>query len=202
MERGSTCFGARRRPRRTWEPISAAQSHFGYWVKRAELRVSAGLARKLEEWSIIPSEWAALREMYRPGRTSPIALARAIGMSKGGASKLIDRLVKKGFARKRVGRFDRRCRAVGLTRLGKGVVPHLAMLEDHSDSEFFGKLRAKARHYLVEALMRVAFARQDPGEYGADGGYGDTGKHCKSSANVTGPGVGRANRRQRLGLAA
>jgi DNA-binding MarR family transcriptional regulator len=43
-------------------------------------------------------------------------------MSKGGMSKLIDRLVKRKLVRKDVSEFDRRVRAVGLTAYGKDWV--------------------------------------------------------------------------------
>src|SRR6266487_56527 len=98
MERESTCHGAARRMRTTWEPIRGAQTLCSYWLQRAERRVSGVFARKLKKWGLIASEWAAIREMYgtyEPIRRSPVELGRVIGMTKGGASKLIDRLVAK-----------------------------------------------------------------------------------------------------------
>ena len=74
----------------------------------------------------------------------------------GGASKLVSRLVKKGLVRKTVGRLDRRFRAVGLTKLGKGLVPHPALLEGVIDRRFFGKLPRSMRHRFLEALKLVA----------------------------------------------
>jgi DNA-binding MarR family transcriptional regulator len=153
MERGSI---KRRLLRRAREPIDEAQALVGHWLKLADTRYSGRLARKLREWNIIASEWAALREIYQSGRQSPVDLARAIGMSKGGASKLVSRLVKKRLVRKTVGRFDRRFRAVGLTRLGEGLVPHLAILERDAERRFFRKLPIKMRHHFFEALKLVA----------------------------------------------
>jgi DNA-binding MarR family transcriptional regulator len=163
MELRITRRGGIRRRRCAWEPIGEPRSFFSYWLKRAQTEVSADFASHLKGWGIIPSEWAALREMYRPGRTSSVGLAWVIGMSKGGASKVIDRLVKKGLARRSVGKLDRRCRPVGLTRAGKSVVVLLSLLADDNETKFFGKLRRKARHYLMEALRQVASAgRKQP----------------------------------------
>jgi DNA-binding MarR family transcriptional regulator len=156
MERRATRLGGHRRLRRAWEPIPEPQFLCSYWLKRAETQVSSKLASTLKGMGIICSEWAALREMYRPGRTSSVALAQVIGMSKGGASKLIDRLVKKGLARRRVGELDRRCRPVGLTRAGKCIVLHLSMLVDRNEHDFFGNLPTKMRQYLMAELRRVA----------------------------------------------
>jgi len=66
---------------------------------------------------------------------------------------VIDRLVRKGFATRTVGELDRRCRPVGLTRRGKSLVPHLSMVADSHDHEFFRK--ANLRYHLTRALKRV-----------------------------------------------
>lgn len=153
MESRHSRSRARRRRRRTWELIGEAQFLCSYWLKRAETRLSSIFGRHLKDWNLIPSEWAALREMYRPGRTSSLGLAPVIGMTKGGASKVIDRLVRKGLARRSVGELDRRCRPVRLTRRGKYLVVHMAMLADVHDHEFFRN--ANLRHHLMRALRRV-----------------------------------------------
>jgi DNA-binding MarR family transcriptional regulator len=166
MERRATRHGARGLLKATWAPIGKAQWFFSYWLKRAETQVSGTLASELKLSGLIGSDWAALREMYRPGHTSSVSLAAVIGMTKGGASKLIDRLVKKGLARRSVGELDRRCRPVGLTRRGKCLVEqHLATLADLNEHEFFGKLPTKMRHYLMEALRRVASTARKPSVY-------------------------------------
>jgi DNA-binding MarR family transcriptional regulator len=159
MERGNIWPGARRRRRRIWEPIGEAQFLCTYWLNRAETRISSHFTRELKGWGLIPSEWAAMREMYRPGRASSLSLAAAIGMTKGGASKVIDRLVRKGLASRSIGKLDRRCRPVRLTRVGKNIVVLLAILADRHDSEFFHK--PNLRHHLMRALKRVVIhARQ------------------------------------------
>src|SRR5882724_6732828 len=136
MERGSSHLGGHRRRRRTWEPILEAQWLCSYWLKRADRRVSSTFARELKGSGLIASEWAALREMYGPGRTSSVGLAPALGMTKGGASKLIDRLVRKGLVTRRVGELDRRCRPVRLTYPARALVRYLAMLEEANDGDF------------------------------------------------------------------
>lgn len=39
------------------------------------------------------AEWVVMREMYDDEETSPSLLAERIGMTRGGVSKLVDRLV-------------------------------------------------------------------------------------------------------------
>ena len=143
-----------------WPPIGAPQQHVSYWVRLAEARFSENLTKMLEEWRLLPSEWGVLRELYGPGRRSPVELAKIIGMSKGGMSKLIDRLVKKELVRKEVAKLDRRFRAVGLTAYGKEWVEFIASLEKDLDRQFFGKLRGGGRYRLTEYLKRILTTRQ------------------------------------------
>jgi DNA-binding MarR family transcriptional regulator len=126
-----------------------------HWLKRAERQVSGRWARKLKLWNLIDSEWQALREMFKPGRTSPLALARAIGMSKGGASKLIERLITKGWAEKKTDRLDRRCRVVGLTIEGVWLVSRLATSEFLTDRKCFRRMGTRLRGELLKALKRI-----------------------------------------------
>jgi DNA-binding MarR family transcriptional regulator len=156
MERRSTRFRGRGLLRATWQPITQAQWLCNYWLKQADRRVSRYFAKALKASGIIASEWAALRELYKPGRNSSVGLATAIGMTKGGASKLVDRLVRKGLVSRTVGELDRRCRPVGLTRRGKNLVWHLAMSEEDADREFFPK--EKLRYNLTRALKSVVQA--------------------------------------------
>src|SRR6201991_2954397 len=127
-------------PRVILEPIRPARSHLNYWVRQTHQRFAKNFGQQLKEAGIIASEWAALRELYRPQRCSPVVLGQAIGMSMGGASKLVSRLVAKGLAVKETLDFDRRFRSVGLTKQGKGLVVFLASIEKDSDREFFGPL--------------------------------------------------------------
>jgi len=143
-----------------WPPIGAPQQHVSYWVRLAGTRFSENLAKMLEEWRLLPSEWGVLRELYGPGRRSPVELAKVIGMSKGGMSKLIDRLVERKLVRKDVSKFDRRVRAVGVTAYGKDWVEFIASMEKDLDREFFGKLRGGGRYHLTEYLKRILTTRQ------------------------------------------
>jgi DNA-binding MarR family transcriptional regulator len=153
MEAGSTRTGARRRQSKTWKRITQTQSLCSYWLKRADRHVSSSFARHLKACHLAASEWAAIRQLYRPNRMSPVEIAHAIGMTKGGASKLVDRLVKKGFAIKRVGEFDRRFRTVELTEGGRALVPRFARFVDNTDREIFGNLNRRRR--LLRTLKRV-----------------------------------------------
>jgi DNA-binding MarR family transcriptional regulator len=138
------------------QPVGEGDSYLRYWLQAASLRVTNSLASKLDEWDLVTGEWAVLQELYRPGRSNPVAVARVLGMSKGAASKLIDRLVTKRLVKRTAIESDRRSCGVELTSLGKIVVPVLATLEDDIEREFFGQLPTKTYDNLRDTLIEVA----------------------------------------------
>jgi hypothetical protein len=83
-----------------------------------------------------------------------------MGMSKGGMSKLIDRLVKKGYVAKEVQEHDRRFRGVWLTKHGRTCVPLIASKEKSADRTFFGPLRGTGRYRLKKSLKKILTVRQ------------------------------------------
>ena len=142
-------------PPLVWEPVKPRQSHLYHWVRDTDRRFARSFDRLLREIGIIASEWAALRELYRPQRWSPVDLGAAIGMSKGGGSKLVSRLVAKGLVIKETHDFDRRFRSIGLTRQGRELVVFLAPLVRAADREFFGSLGNNRRFWMTKWLKRL-----------------------------------------------
>jgi DNA-binding MarR family transcriptional regulator len=155
MSQTSAAELTRNSQRNVWLPIYAPQAQLSYWLRLAATRYSERFERELKCCEIIASEWAAIRELYRPGRLSPSDVARAIGMTKGGTSKLIDRLVEKGLVEKRIGQFDRRFRTVELTKYGQYLVKSLAISEARVDRRFFRRLRLISRCRLMNGLKRT-----------------------------------------------
>jgi len=158
MEAGFTHTGARRRRSRTWKRITQTQSLCSYWLKSADRHVSSSFTRHLKACQLVASEWAAMRQLYGPRRMSPVEIAHAIGMTKGGGSKLVDRLVKKGWAIKSEGEYDRRFRTVELTEAGRDLVQRFARFVSKTDCEIFGNLKRRRR--LLRILKRVVHTRQ------------------------------------------
>jgi DNA-binding MarR family transcriptional regulator len=133
-----------------------ARHYLTSWLRLAERRVARRWRGPLKTIGLLPSEWDALREMYKSRWTSTSEIARAIGMTKGGASKLIGRLIQLRLVRKEVHEIDRRYRPIGLNLAGELLVSHLADIEYECDQQTFCRLGHKQRHRLLEALKRVA----------------------------------------------
>jgi DNA-binding MarR family transcriptional regulator len=142
-------------PLPVWEPLRPPQSHLNYWVHTTDRSFARNFIRILKKTGIIASEWAALRYFYKPMWSSPLEVAAVIGMTQGGASKLVSRLVKKGLVVKKRQYFDRRFRSVGLTSKGRELVVFLASLEKNADREFSTPLGNNRRFRLTQYMKQL-----------------------------------------------
>ena len=99
-----------------------------------------------------------MREMFDDQETSPGLLAERIGMTRGGVSKLLDRLVSKRLVTRRDRSDDRRFQSIALTAAGRRLIPQLAELADQNDDEFFDPLSAAERNALISTMKKLVEA--------------------------------------------
>lgn len=130
-------------------------AHLGYWLRFVSNHVSAAFATKLAERDIAVAEWVALRLLLDSSSLAPSDLAHSMGMTRGGVTKLVDRLIAKGLIARRRGEVDRRYQTLALTREGRTLVPALAQLADRNDAEFFGHLKPAERMAIEAALKEI-----------------------------------------------
>lgn len=143
----------------TRPPVSDLQSHIGFWLRFVSNHVSHAFARKLLDSGVTAAEWVVLREMYNHQAISPSVLADITGMTRGAASKLIDRLVAKHFVTRQGRGDDRRFQEIELTPAGRKLVPALAAIADQNDKEFFTPLSSHERKVLIATLKKLVQAR-------------------------------------------
>ena len=138
--------------------VSGLTTHTGFWLRFVSNHVSYAFARRLLGSGVTVAEWVVLREMYDRGETSPGVLADLTGLTRGAASKLIDRLVVKTLITRRGRSDDRRFQDIELTPAGRRLVPKLAALADRNDEEFFTSLTSNERKALVTTLKKLVEA--------------------------------------------
>src|SRR5580704_3994378 len=135
--------------------VSDLKKHVGFWLRFVSNHVSQALARKLLDSGVTVAEWVVMREMFDDEETSPGVLAERIGMTRGGVSKLVDRLVMKKLVTRRERSDDRRFQSIALTAAGRRLTPQLAALADQNDEEFFHPLTAAERAALIRAMKKL-----------------------------------------------
>ena len=138
--------------------VSELKKHVGFWLRFVSNHVSHAFARKLLLSGVTVAEWVVMREMFDEEATSPGVVAERIGMTRGGVSKLVDRLVGKELVTRQDRSDDRRFQSIALTAAGRRLLPRLATLADQNDEEFFHPLSARERTALVAAMKKLVEA--------------------------------------------
>jgi DNA-binding MarR family transcriptional regulator len=138
--------------------VSDLKKHIGFWLRFVSNHVSYAFARKLQVSGVTVAEWVVMREMFDDEETSPGVLAERIGMTRGGVSKLVDRLVSKKLIARRERSDDRRFQSIALTAAGRRLVPQLAALADQNDEEFLHTLTTGERAALMATMKKLVQA--------------------------------------------
>ena len=138
--------------------VSDLKKHVGFWLRFVSNHVSHAFARKLLASGVTAAEWVVMREMFDDEETSPSVLAERIGMTRGGVSKLVDRLVSKRLITRRERSDDRRFQSIALTAAGRRLIPQLAALADQNDEEFFHPLSTRERAALIVTMKKLVQA--------------------------------------------
>jgi DNA-binding MarR family transcriptional regulator len=135
--------------------VSPLDAHLGFWLRFVSNHVSHAFQRKVEAHGVTVAEWVVLRQLLALGEVPPSRLADVMGMTRGGVSKLVERLHAKKLVSRSAGRDDKRFQSVGLTAAGRKLVPNLAALADANDAEFFGHLTDDQRDAVTDILKDV-----------------------------------------------
>jgi len=138
--------------------LAALESHLGYWLRVVSNAVSLEFRRQIEARGVTVAEWVVLRKLQDLGAVAPIAIAEALGVTRGAVSRLNDRLLAKELIAITPHPVDRRQQVVELTPSGRQLVPELAALADANDARFFGVLPASEREQLRRLLERLVVA--------------------------------------------
>jgi DNA-binding MarR family transcriptional regulator len=137
---------------------SQLTAHLGYWLRYVSNHVSQAFARKLATKDVTVAEWALMRVLYGQEPTLPSRLAARMGLTRGGVTKLADRLITKGLIARHASVSDGRAQTLELTAAGASCVPELAALADQNEAECFADLPDDDRQTL-ERILKETVAR-------------------------------------------
>jgi DNA-binding MarR family transcriptional regulator len=137
------------------KPVSALETHLGYWLRLVSNQVSHEFRRKLERRGVTVAEWVVLRKLLEAAPLAPSRVADALGMTRGAISKLNDRLLQKELIEIAASPSDGRQQLVSLTRRGQTLVPQLAAAADENDHDFFSVLTTAEQSTLRKLVMKL-----------------------------------------------
>ncbi len=135
--------------------VASLTSHVGFWLRVVSNHVSGAFADRLRAHGATVPEWVVLRILWDRPMAHPSDVAREMGLTKGGLTKLVDRLVARRWVRRTDDPDDGRARTLSLTPSGRALVPILAAEADANDAACFAALRPAERRSLVRTLQRL-----------------------------------------------
>lgn len=140
----------------TSSTTSALEQHTGYWLRALSNFVHQSFATALSEHGVTVAEWVTLRTLFDRDELLIGELARALGMTGGAVSRLVERLVRKQLVRREDSPHDRRAAIVRLSPAGRRLVPILARCADQNEEAVFGPLEPADRVTLDRLLRELA----------------------------------------------
>jgi DNA-binding MarR family transcriptional regulator len=130
-------------------------SHAGFWLRFVSNHVSGAFRHKLAGKGIAVAEWALMRSLFEHGEVAPSQLAVQLGMTRGGITKIADKLLARSLVFRIPDAGDGRAHALSLTAAGRRLVPILARLADDNDREWFGHLQPETVASLTKILRDI-----------------------------------------------
>lgn len=135
--------------------METAETRLGTLLQQAAGALALAEARASREHGVTAAEAALLRELHAAGAVAPSVLAERLGMTRGGVTKLVDRLKDKQLLVRARGRGDGRMQTIALTGAGARLVPDLAAVSARVEAVVFARLDATGRAGLRRALGRI-----------------------------------------------
>ncbi len=136
--------------------INELEPSLGLWLRLASSQITQAFQQKAEMKCVTLSEYEVLRLAEQFQVTSSAELGQLVGLSKGAMSKLLTRLIDKGFLARFDDEDDGRGHLLQLTAAGRALAPALVRIAEQNEEEFLGHLSEKEKFEFLKALKKVA----------------------------------------------
>jgi DNA-binding MarR family transcriptional regulator len=134
------------------------EAHLGYWLRHVSNHVSGAFTRALQARQVSVAEWVTLRRLHDQRNITPGELAHLLGVTRGGMSKVLDKLEGKGWVMRSAKPEDNRVQLLSLTSQGRRILPDLTEIADSNDRAFFDCLNTVEQTTLRTLLQKLAQA--------------------------------------------
>lgn len=139
--------------------VASLGDHLGYWMRLVSNAVSRDFAQRLAGEGVIVAEWVFMRELYDAEAMAPSLLADRMGMTRGGVSKLAEKLLSKELIGRTDDPGDKRAHTLSLTNAGREKVAALSAHADMNDGSYFGVL-SEAEQAQLRQLLKTLVGRK------------------------------------------
>lgn len=128
----------------------------GYQIRRAQTRLFAHFAERLEHLNITPGQLGLLILISANPGISQVALARAVGIERATLGEFIDRFEREKLVERRGPIGDRRSYALHLSKRGAGFLETAVPEVMEHEAEFTDHLTQTERATLLKLLTKMA----------------------------------------------
>jgi DNA-binding MarR family transcriptional regulator len=133
---------------------SSLEKHIGYWLRFVSNHVSLAFANELASYDISVAEWVVLNQLSEQMQ-SPAVIAKIGGLTRGAASKVLDKLFDKQLIERAISSEDRRYQEISLSNRGKAILPKLRAIADQNDDKYFGHLSKSEKDQMMKLLTGI-----------------------------------------------
>jgi DNA-binding MarR family transcriptional regulator len=102
------------------------------------------------------TQYRSLVVLASRGPQGVAALADAVAVTPPTASRLVDRLIKKGLVRRRTDRNDRRQVSIALTETGRALIDAVSKRRRKEIAELLSTISPQTQRSVVDALAQLA----------------------------------------------
>jgi len=134
---------------------SALPDHLGYWLRKLSNAVSASFAARLALHDVTVPQWVVLRVLFDQDSVPLKDIVARVEVDQGSLSRMVERLMARGWVQRTADPSDRRAVAISLTPIGRSLVPKLAAEADKNDQAFFAGLSPTEREKLLRTMQKL-----------------------------------------------
>lgn len=142
---------------------SALPDHLGYWLRKLSNTVSSSFAARLATHDVSVPQWVVLRVLFDHEALPLKDIVARVEVDQGSLSRMVDRLMARGWVQRDADASDRRAVAISLTKEGRRLVPKLAAEADQNEAVFFSKLTQAEREKLLGTIQKLLTQNKSDG---------------------------------------
>lgn len=143
-----------------FNPPSALPDHLGYWLRKLSNAVSSAFAARLAAHDVSVPQWVVLRVLFDHDALPLKEIVTRVEVDQGSLSRMVDRLIARGWVRRAADSADRRAVAISLTKEGRRLVPCLAAEADRNEEAFFSGLSSTEREKFLCTIQKLLTQKQ------------------------------------------
>lgn len=132
--------------------LGVLDEHLGYFLRRIQVWVFQDFLRQLARLDVRPAQYSVLAVIEANPGLSQSDLADFLGIERARLVRMLDRLEKRGLARRKPSPHDRRSHALFLTRGGQKTLKRIKSLAAQHEANLTERLGAENRRAMIELL--------------------------------------------------